>query len=340
MGCNSSRAIEQGRRERPAIMMGPHHGRFFQDILDYEDAVRTNRMPRFDRVTALMHACEMGSLLHQEVSSYEILETIRFLIFDRGARVNNADIMDQTALMYACQNLRGANAIMIIQWLLESGIRVVDVDYYGRTALIYALWDREDGYKNECVRFLLQHGAKPNIGPEGNTALDCYFESYKTDTEIVRLLLGYGVHVNFQNKEGRTAVMCALSMPRSFTPYDTDLCNCINILFQCGADINFQNFRGENVLIVFCRTASFSRDQELIHYLFAFGADTNANDLNGHPVLIKAIQEHWIPEVIRLLLENPQTDINIFDQKGMTALHHAVLPSLFLLSAPKENSIT
>jgi ankyrin repeat protein len=63
-------------------------------------------------------------------------------------------------------------------------------------------------------------------------------------------------------------------------------------------------------------------------------------DLNGDQILIKAIQEHWIPEVIRLLLENPQTDINIFDQKGMTALHHAVLPSLFLLSAPKENSIT
>ncbi len=107
-------------------------------------------------------------------------------------------------------------------------------DSSGKTALFAAGDYRsrdKDGARAECVRLLVQAGAKVNAHDNGgNTPLH---ETFLTDVE--EELLKLGADVNARNKDGETPL---------FTTVDDD---AIPLFIQHGADLTIRNNKGETV---------------------------------------------------------------------------------------------
>ena len=98
---------------------------------------------REENQTALFFACWEGC---QDVAK---------LLIERGADVLHKKKGDRTTLMYAVHS----NSLEVICILLEKGVKVNDANYIGLTALMYA---DDDDTRTDSIRILLQHGADIN----------------------------------------------------------------------------------------------------------------------------------------------------------------------------------
>jgi ankyrin repeat protein len=98
----------------------------------------------------------------------------------------------------------------MLKLLLEVGLEINDVSGGGS----WPLHDACEQGNAEAVRFLLEHGADPNLTSTGETAL--FAAVAKDNLECVRLLLDAGAHVNAQDVDGWTCLfhLCSETVAR------------------------------------------------------------------------------------------------------------------------------
>nr|XP_015213766.1 PREDICTED: ankyrin repeat and SOCS box protein 18 isoform X2 [Lepisosteus oculatus] len=204
------------------------------------------------------------------------------------------------------------------------------------------------GY-TDCLRYLLQHGARPNLAPGGKTALHEACEN--SNTACVELLLEHGASPVQLNEEGLTPLhLC--KTPQSFrcakllvrygalvtqpseeeceTPLHVvakrGLQNHAHLYLRYGAEVNSTNSSGETPLGAACARAQSLEEQDnylqLCRLLLIYGADANVVDNEKRSPLHKASRnaQHGLVE---LLLEH-KADVNAIDYNGSSPLSNVL----------------
>lgn len=115
------------------------------------------------------------------------------------------------------------------------------VRHYGNQRVIetistYLVADSFSSSKNlekaDVVRWLLEHGADPNIKDRrGFTALD--YASYKYSLEVVKLLVQHGADVT-----NTSAIHGAVANSIKFAPVNPGRLDIVSYLLECGANVN------------------------------------------------------------------------------------------------------
>ncbi len=131
-----------------------------------------------------------------------------FKYLREGADVNVRDEHNMTPLMLAC--MAGTKRhYKTLELLLENGADVYLKDYAGDAALMFAVQTKNA----ELVNLLLKWGASATINFQdrnGDTALMKAVSSYNLDNNIINTLLEHGADKNLTNNEHKTAYDLAL----------------------------------------------------------------------------------------------------------------------------------
>ena len=138
------------------------------------------------------------TLLHYAVASGN-LDTVKWLLKQRGADVHGKDIFGLTALSGAATK----GHLGIVQWLLkEGGAKIDEQSRRGLTALLCAAVKGQ----LEVIKWLLNEGGArmDEQDKEGNTALLC--AAMNGRLEVVQWLLEHGASIQERNQQGKTAV--------------------------------------------------------------------------------------------------------------------------------------
>jgi ankyrin repeat protein len=266
------------------------------------------------------------------------------LLLERGAYVNARDDDHQTPLLLAMQydrsdlvrflleygadpNLEGASGktplhmlsdcradciLVVAQSLLERGADVNALDKDHQTPLLLAMqYDRSD-----LVRFLLEHGADPNLeGASGKTPLhmlsDCRADCILV---VAQSLLERGADVNALDKDHQTPLLLAARYERS---------DLVRLLLEHGADPNLEGGGGETPLHILSghRVSDYHRADYILvaHLLLERGTHVNARDKYHQTPLLLAVR-HERSDLVRVLLEHG-ADPNLEGAGGKTPLH-------------------
>ncbi|XP_066544327.1 ankyrin repeat and SOCS box protein 18 isoform X2 [Amia ocellicauda] len=256
------------------------------------------------------------------------------------------------------QEVKGVNATIELSnddWMKDPAVALPP-------AVLLGLWSLE--YKREltsplciaaaqgytdCVRYLLEHGARPNLAPGGKAAL--HEACGNTNEACAELLLEHGADPAQLNEEG-LAPLHLCKTPQSFrcakllvrygalvTQPSEDECetplhvaakhglqNHAHLYLRYGADANSTSSSGETPLGAACAGAQSTEDLDaylqLVRLLLIYGADPNIPDQENRCPLHKASRnaQHGLVE---LLLEH-SADVNAMDYNGVSPLSNTL----------------
>lgn len=204
-------------------------------------------------------------------------------------------------------------------------------DEMGRAlTVVFQQWFHVAAEENSCadsVALYLRQVAKQSpavlqflvnmVDDNGNSAL--HYSVSHSNFSIVKLLLDTGVcDVDLKNKVGYTAIMLA-----SLSPVEGIMdINVAQRLMELG-DVNARAGQvGQTALHLAVRHGRAST----VRLLLANGANINAQDQAGTTALISACDRGHI-DIVRILLEDPDCDINLTDKGGRSALSLATQAS-------------
>lgn len=164
-----------------------------------------------------------------------------------------------------------------------------------------------------AIERLVAGGADVNrSNGDGMTAL--MVACAERDDTLQRLLLERGARVNAANDRGGTALM--------YSATAGDL-NAVAFLLARGADINARATNGWTALTL----AAARGFDEVAALLLSKGADPNVSDIYGWTPLMRAV-EHERRAVVRVLLDSDRVNLDVRNENGHSALHHAALEGL------------
>ena len=144
--------------------------------------------------------------------------------------------------------------------------------------------------------------------------------------ETVKRLLATGADINYQDENGRTALIIA-------TEHSYSLDN-MKPLLEAGADVHLQDKDGDTALL----TAAYGGDEmgasedgregrypyaDAVDWLLAAGADINHQNKDGRTALMIAVRQGFGDTVLVGRLLAAGADVNRQDKDGRTALHLA-----------------
>ncbi len=185
-----------------------------------------------------------------------------------------------------------AKLFLIGLWLLGAlpleSVYIQEPTNSANQALIKAA---KDGNR-EDVEVALNAGADSNyVDNNGNTPL--IWAACKKNTEIVRMLIEHGahvnIHVNHTDMYGRTALMVATG---------NGCIDIVRILIEAGADVHHTDDHGETSLMLGARTGYAN----IVRLLIEHDADVNHTDKEGETALMRAAANSK-GDIVRLLLE-------------------------------------
>jgi ankyrin repeat protein len=284
--------------------------------------------------TALHAAIQRGSTRYWDVIHGPNVPVLELLI-KHGAQVNVRNLQNETPL-HGAASYGNANAVEL---LLRNGADVKALDNAGRTPLHEAA---ECGAVN-VMGMLIEHGADPNgADREGDTPLLVLLGSHSLSKgrmiDYATQLIGRGVRLNVQNREGATALQkaAALGSPAlleamlnrgagvntsssgGWTALHSAVSSgnaaCVELLLKHGAKPDGLGRQpGNTRLPMFpertgtpLQIASSHGYNDIIQLLIAAGADINAKDADAHTPLDLARQNDQ-PSTVKLLLDNGAT---------------------------------
>jgi len=263
---------------------------------------------KWDCKSALYEACRAGHL-----------RVVQALI-RAGADVNLLSTPDKdTALHAACTFGR---SVEVVEALLNAGANVDIRNKYGATALLLIL-DPEGTYirnKVEIARLLLNAKCDVNVEVDGSSAL-IYACEGGISSDILRLIIASNADLTKRNRADMTALHVLIA---NKAPIDL-----IKILLENGVDVNAKSGFGAWTPL---HIAALTEQIEVIRLLFENNGDVLMQDNRKRIILMDVMRVHYhsrrenLPLVQLVLAKvndmNP-TYINLQDDYGWTALHHA-----------------
>ncbi|XP_070176175.1 uncharacterized protein [Littorina saxatilis] len=270
---------------------------------------------------ATVDSKDKNGLTPLHIASYNCHVDIASLLADLDANLNATDKSGLAPLHYACHR----QCLETVQLLVERGGLVNAVDYEGTTPLHTVCIEGD----TDIAELLILHNAHVDAKTSiGWTPL--HLACYKGQKDIAQLLLQFRADINTTSRKGNTPLHIAR------TQSNTDI---VRLLVANRAHINVINVYNETPLHCACN----GNNADIVRLLINHGADVNVQS-NGVTALHSACLR-GDTDVVRLLLgykdtvslsddegKNPSTvlyeppaqvNINIKDNKGMTALHWA-----------------
>ncbi|CAL5092574.1 unnamed protein product [Urochloa decumbens] len=201
------------------------------------------------------------SLLHFAAASGH-LEVCKFLVEELGFHPNSTSAEGETAVLAATVAKEYDN-LPVLRFLLDHSGDPAMPDAGGFTPLLYATMRGHD----EAVRLLLSKGAP--VDPLNHRGIPLHIAVAEDQDQALKVLLEHGA-------------------------------DCMKLLVEAGADVNFNNLHVQPVLM----TAVYKGLTDIVKYLLEVGADPNIHDTHGtFPVMLAAAREHR--ELVEILF--PQT---------------------------------
>jgi ankyrin repeat protein len=310
-------------------------------IVDTDQASILHEAARGDKTEVVAELLDRGADIEamddnkrrplHRACDYGGTETVKLLL-DRGALHDEDDRWFSTPLMLAINS----NYKEISRALLQKGADPRHKNSDGDTPMHRAAWNgsialmemlTKDGevsvdipsendetplfrayFYRDAARWLLDHGANPNVvSKDGTTPL--MFMARKKDDKVAKLLLERGANVHAVDSDGKSALhFAAMSM---------GLAIC-NMLLENGADPNQRDENQRTPLLL----AAFDGDKGICEALIKKGADIDVTDYHlNTPLQMAAYYEH--PEIVKLLLEH-KAQLEIEDEDGDTELLYSV----------------
>ncbi len=206
-------------------------------------------------------------------------QIVKMLLEVEGINVNLQDVFGKTALIEAIYSTPA-----IVKMLLEvKGINVNLKDTGGRSALTTAVLNGDP----RIVKMLLEAKGIDDVGTTLMTAV------YRFDDKMITFLLDNGVDVNFQNKDGNTALMATANiLPQAGA-------RLVKVLLEAkGINVNLQNKSGITALMRFAAKGQAG----IIKMLLEAGADASLKNDAG-----KTAYDLAKTQAVKQLLEPTKT---------------------------------
>ena len=265
-----------------------------------------------------------GSIDQRLLDKYSDLELaarycknpVNFTIFENLLKKNSKNItLINKTLIPTVRSTDAVSCINALKLLISYGANLNLLhDYIGYhvTPLMAICYIVPRKTEFEIVKFLIENDSDVNIiNRHGYNALllICQRGNFK-DFEIIKLLLEN--NSNFDNSNGNTwsCLMCTVNNSN----YDI-----AKLLIEKGADVNFINYNGDNILNLLC---SNRKDNKIIELLIENGADVNSkNKFGGTPLmnLIKYSSSSDNFKSIKLLISKG-SQVNSKDEKSKTPM--------------------
>jgi ankyrin repeat protein len=158
----------------------------------------------------------------------------------------------------------------------------------------------------EVARFLLEHGANPNIHyPAGNGTMPLHLVARQGNVAAARLLMEHGAQINGLEQNNST--------PLEYAVLESSK-EMIDLLFANGATVP----KHSNSWSIFQHWALGAGDTNVANVLLSHGADVKAKDYSGQTPLHFAAQQGQI-QAVDWLLRNGAS-VNARNQNGKTPL--------------------
>ncbi|NXB47734.1 ANKE1 protein, partial [Leucopsar rothschildi] len=170
----------------------------------------------------------------------------------------------------------------------------------------------------EMCRFLLEHGAHPNVHDKmGRTPA---MKAAELGHEVIlELLAKANADMTAVDNEGKGILFYCLSPTGRHT-------HCLQIALEYGADVNNCTTSGRSVLLQACEQAHEVKEMCLI--FLEKGADPHAKDpATGRTAVMEAAREGAAEVVLDLLRRG--ADVNLFDFERHSAAHFAAKGGFF-----------
>lgn len=189
-----------------------------------------------------------------------------------------------------------------LQVLLEYG---VETDFlYEEDGAWPVMPEAADNGLFQCVKALLDHGAKIDIKSPGGTAL--YRAVLKGDLKMCQILLDKGADPDCFGHPG----------PGLLAAVTTDNLEIVRLLVERKASLN--NRAGDDKLTALHAAICRNKSIEIIKYLLDCGADASVGTSLGTPILDACFKNS--EEVVRLLV-GKAVDLDIPNNDGWAPLH-------------------
>ena len=173
-------------------------------------------------------------------SRFANLETVKYLVEEKGMDINHADDKGWTALTCSITG----KSFGIFKYLVEHGANINVKDKYGKTVLDLAFSLEVHTYRKlkeylEIVKYLLDKDVDINVENEFRLNDLIVKASGWGDLELVKCLLDKGVDINSKDSGSDTALMRACYYEKL---------EVVKYLIKNGADVNIKNDNGKTAL--------------------------------------------------------------------------------------------
>ena len=278
---------------RTALFLAAVYGRTHILRCLIENGADVNGVSEDDKSTPLIIAAENSQR-----------DVVTFLI-EHGANVDLRDKNGYTALHCACMSDYVGE---ILECLIENGADVNARTDDDCTPLMIAC-----DYGSEAVKFLIEHGA--NVDHQdwnGQTAV--HYAVNCNDIDALSCLIENGADVNARTYDGGTPLMIATAEGHL---------NVAIYLIDHGADVHDRKAALHNAVDCSCSDPSSC---EILSCMIENGGDFTAQTFGNRTPLMTAAERGQI-KVVTYLIEHVRGApyyVNLRDDNGKTALHHAV----------------
>ena len=243
-------------------------------------------------------------------------ESLVKLLLEKGANVNLADSLGDTALVDAAGG-GGPDYVRIVALLLSHGADV----HAANDAAIFAAAKRADP---EVLRMLIDKGALVNAKDSDNTGETVLMAAASgVSDRKLQMLLAAGADLKATNDEGETSLMKAVQLQHSVSPQDR--LPMIQLLVKNGANVNATDKRGNSPLLLsvvqyMSEAGGIISHPEVVKFLLDQGANVQTTDAQGKTALMMAaVTWKGSLEIPQLLIERG-IKIDAQDDKGVSAL--------------------